>query len=203
MQLGFYFDQTRCTACFTCVVACKDWHDIAAGPASWRRVKTIERGKFPEVFVASLSTACHHCAWPACVSACPVNAIVKREEDGIVTVDAERCQGKEHCDLCLQSCPYEAPQFGAEDNAKMQMCDLCLERWAQGKKPICVDGCPMRALDAGPIDVLQARYGDVKEAAGFVYSPRLKPSITFKPRIDSKGQNDRAAAPKSHQHERP
>ncbi len=24
MQLGFYFDQTRCTGCHTCVVACKD-----------------------------------------------------------------------------------------------------------------------------------------------------------------------------------
>jgi anaerobic dimethyl sulfoxide reductase subunit B (iron-sulfur subunit) len=35
MQLAFYFDQTRCTGCYTCVVACKDWHDIPAGPASW------------------------------------------------------------------------------------------------------------------------------------------------------------------------
>ncbi len=187
MQLGFYFDQTRCTGCFTCVVACKDWHDVAAGPASWRRVETIERGRFPEVFVASLSTACCHCADPACVSACPVDAIAKREEDGIVVVDSEKCLGKDDCGLCLQACPYEAPQFGAEDNAKVQMCNLCLERWAEGKKPICVDGCPMRALDAGPIDELSARYGDVREAVGFVYSPQLKPSVIFKPKTNGMG----------------
>ena len=45
-QMGFYFDQTRCTGCYACVVACKDWHDIDAGPVSWMRVNTIEKGKF-------------------------------------------------------------------------------------------------------------------------------------------------------------
>jgi anaerobic dimethyl sulfoxide reductase subunit B (iron-sulfur subunit) len=39
MQLAFYFDQTRCTGCYTCAVACKDWHDVPAGPASWMRVE--------------------------------------------------------------------------------------------------------------------------------------------------------------------
>ena len=47
MQLGFYFDQTRCTGCHTCNVACKDWHDIDAGPVNWMRVTTIGREGFP------------------------------------------------------------------------------------------------------------------------------------------------------------
>jgi len=42
MQLGFYFDQTRCVGCLTCVVACKDWHDIPAGPANWVEGECIE-----------------------------------------------------------------------------------------------------------------------------------------------------------------
>ncbi|MFX1457608.1 MAG: 4Fe-4S dicluster domain-containing protein, partial [Promethearchaeota archaeon] len=37
-QMGFYFDQTRCTGCFTCSVACKDWNDIKAGPENWMRI---------------------------------------------------------------------------------------------------------------------------------------------------------------------
>jgi anaerobic dimethyl sulfoxide reductase subunit B (iron-sulfur subunit) len=161
MQTGFYFDQTRCTGCYTCVVACKDWHDVPAGPASWRRVVTIEEGKFPDVFVAWLATSCYH---------------------GIVVVDQAKCLGKDKCDLCLQSCPYEAPQFGAEKNAKMQMCNLCFDRLKEGKKPICVAGCPMRALDAGPIDELRARYGDKTEAVVFTHSADLKPSVVFKPK---------------------
>ena len=80
-----------------------------------------------------------------------------------------------------------APSFGADEDAKMQKCDLCADRWAGGKKPICVDGCPMRALDAGPIDELRAKYGDIRDAEGFVYSEDLIPSVTFKPKKDTRG----------------
>ena len=183
MQTGFYFDQTRCTGCYACVVACKDWHDVPAGPASWLRVETIEKGTFPDVFVAFFTHLCYHCSDPACITACPVEAITKRKEDGLVLVDRDKCLGKDNCDMCLQACAYNAPQFGAEPNAKMQKCNLCLDRLAEGKPPICVAGCPMRALDAGPIEELMARYGDVREAEGFVYSKELKPSIIFKPKM--------------------
>lgn len=187
MQYGFYFNQNRCTGCFACVVACKDWHDVPAGPASWMRVKTIEKGRYPDLFVTFLPMACYHCLKPACVSACPVNAITKRPNNGIVTVDGEACLGKEECGLCLEACAYQAPQFGAEQNARMQKCDLCLDRLAEGQKPVCVDGCPTRALDSGPIDELRAKYGDVRNAEGFVYSEDLIPSVTFKPKTDASG----------------
>ena len=175
MQMAFYFDQTRCTGCYTCVVACKDWHDVPPGPASWRQVSCIERGKFPDVFAA-----------PACIPACPVGAINKRESDGVVIVDTEKCLGKDDCGmLCREACPYDVPQFEDEDNAKMQMCNFCLDRLAENKAPICVAGCPMRALDAGPLDELEARHGELRRAAGFVYSAEMNPSVVFKPKEPS------------------
>jgi len=181
--MGFYFDQTRCTGCFTCTVACKDWHDIPAGPATWRGVIEIEKGKFPNLFVAYFVTGCWHCANPACVTACPVDAISKRQEDGVVIVDQEKCLGKDNCDMCLQACPYDAPQFGAEQKAKMQMCNFCIDRLAEGKNPICVEACPMRALDAGPLDQLMAKYGKSRDAEGFVYSAELVPSVVFQHKL--------------------
>jgi len=87
------------------------------------------------------------------------------------------CQG-----MCSIACPYNAPQFGAEDNPKMQKCDLCLEEWLQGNKPICVRSCTMRALDAGPVDELRAKYGDTRKAEGFTNSKKNEPAITFKPK---------------------
>jgi len=186
MQLGFYFDQTQCTGCYTCVVACKDWHDVPAGPASWRRVITIEEGEFPNLFVAFLATSCCHCAQPACIGVCPEQAITKRKEDGVVVVDRDKCRGKDLCDFCLQACPYQAPQFGAEPNAKMEMCNLCLDRLAEGQKPICVEACPMRALDAGPLEELKARYGEAKKVVGFAYSTKLKPSVIFRPKVKAR-----------------
>ena len=183
MQLGFYVNQSRCTGCFTCVVACKDWHDILAGPVFWRRLSTIEQGHFPEISVAWLSSSCYHCAEPPCMPACPVGAITKREEDGIVLVDREACLGFESCgSACQIACTYDAPQFGTEPDAKMEKCDLCLDRWREDKKPICVEACPMRALDAGPLDELESKYGKAKDAVGFTYSEESRPSVVFKTR---------------------
>ncbi len=184
MQLAFYFDQSRCTGCETCVVACKDWNDIPAGPASRIRVLAIEKGKYPNPFVAFLPILCYHCAQPSCVSACPAGAISKRAENGLVILDQEICLGHDNCDMCAQACPYGAPQFGAEDNAKMQKCDFCADRWTQGKKPICIEACPMRALDAGPEDELKSKYKVDKETTGFLYSKETYPSIFFKPKLD-------------------
>ena len=52
MQLGFYFDQTRCTGCDACVVACKDWKDIPAGPVALCRIASLEEGAFPNPHVS-------------------------------------------------------------------------------------------------------------------------------------------------------
>jgi len=148
---------------------------------------TIEKGKYPDVSMHSMFASCYHCVKPACVSSCPVGAITKRDEDGIVVVDREACLGKDNCDLCRQACPYDAPQFGAEENAKMQKCDFCLDRLAENKQPICVDACIMHALEAGPIEELEAKYGDIRQAEGFVYSDELIPSIVCRPKKDTRG----------------
>ena len=185
MQMAFYFDQSRCVGCYACSVACKDWHDIKPGPANWRRVTSREWGTYPTLFLTHLSLSCNHCERPACVKACTADAITKREEDGIVVVNSDKCLGNVTCDtLCKKACPYNAPQFGDEEGAKIQMCNLCLDRLVENKRPICVEACPMRALDAGSTDELRSKYGGIKEVEGFAYSEKTKPSIIFKPRYN-------------------
>jgi anaerobic dimethyl sulfoxide reductase subunit B len=183
MQIAFYFDQNLCTGCDVCIVACKNWHDVPPGPASWRRVTTIEKGTYPDVFLAFLATSCYHCANPACITACPANAITKRQTDGVVVVDRDSCIGKDAWGFCKEACPYDAPQFGAENDARMQICNFCYDdRLLKGKPPICVAACPMRALDFGPIDELEKKYDKPGDAEGFVYSQELCPSIIIKPK---------------------
>jgi NADPH-dependent glutamate synthase beta subunit-like oxidoreductase len=102
------------------------------------------------------------------------------EEEAAMT-EAGRCL---NCagHLCKDVCPYSAPQFAVEEKAKMQKCDLCFDRWGEGKKPICVEACPPRALDAGFLEELEMKYGKRKDAVGFVYSPVVRPSIVNKPK---------------------
>jgi anaerobic dimethyl sulfoxide reductase subunit B (iron-sulfur subunit) len=183
MQIGFYFDQSRCTGCYTCSIACKDWHDISDTSVHWRRIIPFEKGSYPDVTLAYVSLSCNHCESPACANACPAGAITKRKKNGTMVVDREQCLGKQRCEMfCRQACPYDVPQFGTEENPKMQMCTLCPDRLEGNKKPICVDACPMRALDAGPMADLREKYGDVREAEGFGYSKATNPSVIFKPR---------------------
>lgn len=182
MQTGFYFNQARCTGCGACMVACKDWHDIPAGPVNRVRIKTVEEGEYPQVAVYSIFRACFHCASPPCAQACPAGAIAKRSVDGLVLVDREACLGRETCGgQCLEVCPYGSPQFAGESGF-MQKCDLCRERLDENKKPVCVEACPVRALDAGQLDQLVKNYGAGKEARGFVNSPSAGPSVVFRPK---------------------
>ncbi|KKM73110.1 hypothetical protein LCGC14_1413760 [marine sediment metagenome] len=183
-QYGFYIDQTRCIGCYTCVVACKDWHDIEAGPANWIRIKEIEKGNFPDLYLAFLPSPCFHCGEPACLKACPAYAISKRESDGIVVVNQELCIGKTKCgSKCFKVCPWESPQFGAEENAKMEKCNLCVDRVENGKQTICVEACPMYALDVRSIEEITKKYETSKEAEGFKGSDKIRPSVIFKPKI--------------------
>jgi len=183
MQVGFYFDQTRCIGCFACAVACKDWHDIPAGPEKWMQILYNEKGQFPKVFVSYMINPCFHCEKPVCVPVCPVGAIIKREEDGIVIVDSDRCIGNEECDSkCLKACPYNAPQFGSEKGAKMRKCNYCLDRYLENMLPVCIESCRTRALEAGTLEELKKKYGSIKEADNYTYSERTKPAIIFKPK---------------------
>ncbi|MEE8398551.1 MAG: FAD-dependent oxidoreductase, partial [Desulfobacterales bacterium] len=103
MQKGFYFDQARCTGCFTCSVACKDWHDTPAGPANWMRINYREEGKFPKIFVSHVASPCYHCAEPVCSYVCPNEALDKRDEDGIVIVDRDKCRDEKSCGIISES----------------------------------------------------------------------------------------------------
>ncbi|MCX8022544.1 MAG: 4Fe-4S dicluster domain-containing protein [Syntrophorhabdaceae bacterium] len=146
-EFGFNFDKNKCIQCFGCEVACKTWRNGEYG-VRWRRVKNIWSGSFPKVKMESVSVSCMHCEEPACIKACPVKAITKRADDGIVLVDRKKCVG---CKSCARACPYGAPQFGAD--RKMQKCDMCINDVDVGKDmPPCVATCPTKALQLAKLE---------------------------------------------------
>ena len=159
MQMAFFFNQTRCSGCLTCVVACRQWHSADHDRLSWRRVETIEKGSFPDLRVSFLSLSCLHCQDCPAVPSCPTLAMTKRKKDGIVLVDPEKCIGSSACGNCRDACPYAIPQFNPGQNFKMEKCDFCVDRLSRGEPPICVEACPMHALDAGDLEEMKKKLG--------------------------------------------
>ena len=154
MSLGFYVDLQRCIGCRTCQVACKDRRDLqSAGPRP-RRVDSFECGTYPDVSLFHLALSCNHCDDPACVAGCPTAALHKAG-DGTVQYDADRCVV---CRNCMTVCPYGAPQHD-EDANLIAKCDACKALRDAGRNPVCVDACPMRALEFGELAELRAAHG--------------------------------------------
>lgn len=185
-QLGFFIDLTKCTGCGTCTIACKDAHDLEVG-RNFRKVLEAQSGSWrqdratgawhQDVRAYYISMACNHCADPACVKVCPTKAHYKRSEDGLVVIDPLKCIG---CGMCAAACPYEAPQLDKKAR-KMTKCDGCLERLKKGLQPICVESCPQRALEFGPIDELRKKHGDLAQIAPLPAADQTKPSLVIRP----------------------
>ncbi|MFQ5852252.1 MAG: 4Fe-4S dicluster domain-containing protein [Candidatus Binatia bacterium] len=179
-QYGFFFDQSRCTGCRACSIACKEWYDIQPGPLKYMRVYQWEQGAFPDLRLGLLAINCYHCEKPDCLDACPHDAIFKEERFGAVLVDQDRCEGERKC---WEACPYGSIVYASDDpGEKAQKCTMCVDRLEEGLLPICVLSCSLRALDFGPIDELRKRYGDLDTLEELPDGSTTRPAVVFKPR---------------------
>ncbi|MGV8083571.1 MAG: 4Fe-4S dicluster domain-containing protein [Coriobacteriia bacterium] len=183
-QYAFFFDQSRCYNCHACVVSCRDWNDIDPGPVKWLRMLQWEKGSFPNMRMHVTFATCYHCENPVCVEACSNHALFKEDKYGAVLLDEDLCQGDRACWL---ACPYGAPQY--EDDAPgtpMSKCDMCYDKLEAGEQPVCVMSCPGRALDFGPIEEMEKKYGTQRTLEDMPSGEREKPAIIFKPMDERK-----------------
>jgi formate dehydrogenase iron-sulfur subunit len=100
-----------------------------------------------------VTTACHHCADPGCLSGCPVLAYDKDPVTGIVRHLDDQCIG---CQYCVMKCPYEVPKY-SERLGIVRKCDMCANRLAGGEPPACVQACPNEAIRITLVDKAKVR----------------------------------------------
>lgn len=196
-KLGLVIDLDTCVGCHACAVNCKEWNTggemapltdldpYGAEPEGvwFNRVHGYEAGDGATGRTVHFPRSCLHCETPACVTVCPTGASYKREEDGIVLVDEDKCIG---CKLCSWACPYGAREFDGTVGV-MKKCTLCVDRIYNEtipeaeRVPACVSTCPASARHFGDfadpnsdVSKLVAERGGYDLAPEFDYNPTNK-----------------------------
>lgn len=170
-QYAFEVDLDRCSGCKACVTACHNQNGLDTNEA-WRDVGLLIGGTSQLPVLQHVTTACHHCVSPACLTACPVNAYEKDPVTGIVKHLDDQCFG---CQYCTLACPYDVPKYHAGKGI-VRKCDMCSTRLAAGEAPACVQACPNEAIAIRVVNVQEV----IEDAEAATFLPAAPdPQITY------------------------
>lgn len=149
-----------------------NWEDDLSGPFAERSkdpdmegIDTTDMDAFEHTFMMWLPRLCEHCLNPACVAACPSGAIYKRDEDGVVLIDEERCRGWREC---VSACPFKKIYFNWQ-RKRSEKCIFCYPKIENGRETVCAHSCVGRIRYVG---VMLYDEDKIKECAS-VSAPRL------------------------------
>lgn len=178
-QYAFRVDLDACSGCKACVSACHSMNGLDEGE-SWRDVGQLvgmsgpseqpldalidavpQADTAPTAVVQHVTTACHHCVDPGCLSGCPVKAYDKDPITGIVRHLDDQCIG---CQYCVFKCPYDVPKY-SPSRGIVRKCDMCRDRLAADEAPACVAACPTSAISITLVNV-NAAVDDAKAGRG-------------------------------------
>jgi len=131
-----------------------NWEEILGGEfakrskdANFENIQKEMYGQFENTFMMYLPRLCEHCLNPTCAAACPSGAIYKREEDGIVLIDQDKCRGWR---MCVSGCPYKKIYYNWS-SGKSEKCIFCYPRIEAGQPTVCSETCVGRIRYLGVI----------------------------------------------------
>ena len=121
-----------------------NWEDDLGGEfskrsrdANFQAMQKEMYGQFENTFMMYLPRLCEHCLNPTCVASCPSGSIYKREEDGIVLIDQDKCRGWR---MCVSGCPYKKIYYNWS-TGKAEKCIFCYPRIEAGQPTVCSETC--------------------------------------------------------------
>jgi len=126
-------DASLCRGCEACMLACALVHEGISNPLLSRVLVSKDMAHYTFEIIL-----CQQCAEPACIQACPANAILQ-DDRGVTAIQEPDCI---QCGLCAEDCPYRAIFYDLAADRYFK-CDLCPQL---PSGPACVNICPVGAL---------------------------------------------------------
>jgi Fe-S-cluster-containing dehydrogenase component len=165
---GCLVDTSLCFGCRKCEEACNQVNHLPEPDRPFDDLTVLERKRRPdqrsftvvnrfwtgrrdernELLPSFVKVQCMHCQDPACVSACIVGALTKKE-NGAVHYDVSKCIG---CRYCMIACPFQIPAYEYQDplTPRVMKCTFCFDRITkEGGVPGCAAICPVEAITFG------------------------------------------------------
>lgn len=161
---SFLIDTTKCFACRSCQVACKQWNELAAedpvptnrgtyenppdlSHTQWLLIHFNETERADGTLAWNfVRNSCRHCIDAPCKQAA--------ENADSITIDAEtgavlyqEGTRNESFKKILRACPFDIPRQGPD--GQMFKCVMCVDRVHNGLLPACATACPSDAIEFG------------------------------------------------------
>jgi formate dehydrogenase iron-sulfur subunit len=201
-QLAFQVNLDTCTGCKACVSACHSLNGLDEHE-TWRDVGLIVSNDPAQPYQQHITSACHHCVDPACLTGCPVLAYEKDSVTGIVRHLDDQCIG---CQYCVLKCPYDVPKY-SKQRGIVRKCDMCFNRLAHNEAPACVQACPSGAITIQIVSidsVVTATTGSAQRLVPGAFSSNYtRPTtgyVSRKPFPESARPSDQASLRLEHPH---
>lgn len=182
--LGMLYDAAMCVGCKACMTVCKRVNGDF-GNLSYEKAPFDPDGLWdaPQDLSGSTRTliklykesgsswsyvkySCMHCQKPSCVSVCPVSAMTRDKQTGIVEYNKDTCIG---CRYCQIGCSFNIPRFQWEKSLpQIVKCDLCKSTNLKEKGiTACAETCPVGAITFGKRkELLEIAHGRLRDNPG-------------------------------------
>ena len=168
---SFLIDTTKCFACRSCQVACKQWNELPAedpvptnrgtyenppdlSHSQWLKIQFKETERPDETLAWTfVRNSCRHCVDAPCKQAAEnPDSITIDEETGAVLFN-EGTASASYSKIRL-ACPFDIPRRGP--TGQLFKCVMCYDRVHNDELPACAKACPSDAIEFGDRDEILA-----------------------------------------------
>lgn len=198
---AFMIDSSRCTACRSCQVACKQWNKLPADstvnrgtyenppeltPHLYNKIEFTEVEQDGELKWLFLNKRCMHCGEAGCLKVCPSAGALYQADNGLIGFNKDKCIS---CNYCVNGCPFDVPRY--DEQKKVTKCHGCMDRVTNGLQPACVKACPTGSLKFGDRDELIA---EIKSADRPIYGEKALSGLGVMYALEDKPESYSLAA---------